>query len=112
MGLFSRKKKVQEPVSAFKIVGSNQLPLVPFGTNIYKSDVVKVCIDRVASHCSKLKMRYVKDLGNGNQAEKNFTITYCILLKNKKILAIFLSFVYKASFPKKKFNLPQKGVEP
>ena len=61
MGLFSRKKKTQEPVSEFRLVHSNQVPLVPFGTNISQSDVVKVCIDRIATHCSKLKMRYIKD---------------------------------------------------
>ena len=94
MGLFSRKKKVQEPVSAFKVVGSNQLPLVPFGTNIYKSDVVKVCIDRVASHCSKLKMRYVKDLGNGNQAEKKGDISFVLKHRPNEVMTPS-QFIYK-----------------
>ena len=40
MGLFSRKKKQVEPVSEFHLLTGTKTPLVPFGTNISKSDVV------------------------------------------------------------------------
>ena len=69
MGLFTRKKKTQEPVTEFKLINSTTTPFIPFGDNITKSDVVKVCIDRIASHCSKLKMTYVKKTEDGKQVE-------------------------------------------
>jgi hypothetical protein len=37
-------------------------------------------------------------LHGGNQAKKILKLTYWNILKNKKILAIFLRFVYKTSF--------------
>ena len=57
MGLFTRKKKTQETVSGYKLIHDLSLPLVPFGENITKSDVVMICVDRVASQCAKLKAR-------------------------------------------------------
>lgn len=94
MGLFTRKKKVQEPISEFRLVGSNQLPLVPFGTNISQSDVVKVCIDRVASHCSKLKMRYIKQTENGNQTEKKGDISFVLKHRPNELMTPS-QFIYK-----------------
>ena len=60
MGLFTRKKKSQETVSGFKLIHDLKVPLVPFGENIMKSDVVMISVDRVASQCAKLKARYIK----------------------------------------------------
>ena len=94
MGLFSRKKKTQEPVSEFRLVHSNQVPLVPFGTNISQSDVVKVCIDRIATHCSKLKMRYIKDLGNGSQTEKKGDISFILKYRPNELMTPS-QFIYK-----------------
>lgn len=31
-----------------------------FGDNIYVSDIVKICIDRVATHCSKLQPKHIR----------------------------------------------------
>lgn len=31
-----------------------------FGNNIYASDLVKICIDRVATHCSKLQPKHIR----------------------------------------------------
>ena len=53
MGLFTRKKKSQETVSGFKLIHDLKVPLVPFGENIMKSDVVMISVDRVASQCAK-----------------------------------------------------------
>ena len=47
MGIFKRKKKTADPVSGFKVVHDMRLPLVPFGSNIMKSDVVMICVDRI-----------------------------------------------------------------
>ena len=68
--IFKRKKKTVEPISVFHLLTGNKIPLIPFGSNIANSDVVKICIDRVASQCAKLKMRYVKKDENGKQVEK------------------------------------------
>ena len=78
MGLFTRKKKTQEPVTEFKLINSTTTPFIPFGDNITKSDVVKVCIDRIASHCSKLKMTYVKKTEDGKQVEKKGDISFVL----------------------------------
>ena len=71
MGLFTRKKKSQETVSGFKLIHDLKVPLVPFGENIMKSDVVMISVDRVASQCAKLKARYIKVDEKGVQSEKN-----------------------------------------
>lgn len=47
MGFFTRKKKTAEPVSGFIMLNEIKIPLVPFGDNITKSDVVMICIDKV-----------------------------------------------------------------
>ena len=31
-----------------------------FGNNVYASDLVKICIDRVATHCSKLQPKHIR----------------------------------------------------
>ena len=94
MGLFTRKKKTQEPVNEFRVINSNTLPLVPFGDNIIQSDVVKVCIDRVASHCSKLKMRYIKNTGNGTFTEKKGDISFVLKHRPNELMTPS-QFIYR-----------------
>ena len=61
MGLFTKKKKTVEPVSYdAKVFRSTLNIFTDFGNNINASDVVKICIDRIATHAAKLKPRYVK----------------------------------------------------
>ncbi|WP_308698792.1 hypothetical protein [uncultured Thomasclavelia sp.] len=49
MVLFTRKKKITKPINEFKVFNSISVPLVPFGTNILKSDAVMIAIDRMAT---------------------------------------------------------------
>ena len=94
MGLFTRKKKTVEPVSGFKMVHELKLPLIPFGNNIMKSDVVMICVDRVASQCAKLKGRYIKVDENGVQTEKNGDISYVLKRKPNELMTPY-QFLYK-----------------
>ena len=94
MGIFKRKKKVVDPVSAFKLTNSYLLPFVPFGDNITKSDVVMICIDRIASQCAKLKMSYVKKNEKGEQSEKNGDISFVLKHRVNKYMTPY-QFLYK-----------------
>lgn len=94
MGLFKRKKKMQKPVSEFHLINTIATPLIPFGDNITKSDVVKICIDRVASHCSKLKMRYIKEIDDGTQTEKKGDISFLLKHRPNELMTPS-QFIYK-----------------
>lgn len=94
MGLFTRKKKTTEPVSEFQLLNGIQLPLVPFGDNITKSDVVMICIDRVASQCAKLKGRYIKKDEQGIQTEKNGELAFILKYKPNPLVTAY-QFIYK-----------------
>ena len=94
MGLFKRKKKLNEPVTAFKTLNSVLMPLVPFGGNITDSDVVKMCIDRVASQCAKLKISYIKINGKGEQEEKNGDISFALRYRPNEYMTPY-QFLYK-----------------
>lgn len=94
MGLFFRKKKVVEPYSEFKVLNSVNLPLVPFGSNILKSDVVMIAIDRVASQCAKLKISHVKKLDKGDQIERKNDISFVLKHKPNELMTPY-QFIYK-----------------
>ena len=94
MGLFKRKKKVNEPVTAFKTVTNTLMPFVPFGDSITNSDVVKMCIDRVATQCAKLKMSYIKINDKGEEIEKNGDITFALKYRPNEYMTPF-QFLYK-----------------
>ena len=95
MGLFTRKKKTAEPVTEFHLLTGNQTPLVPFGSNISKSDVVMVCIDRIATHCAKLKMRLVKKDESGKQVEKHNDISFVLKFRPNELMTPY-QFIYKS----------------
>ena len=38
MGIFKRKNKSNNPVTGFKMVQGLEVPLIPFGDNVLKSD--------------------------------------------------------------------------
>lgn len=94
MGLFTRKKKTAEPVSEFRMLNGIKIPLVPFGSNITKSDVVMICVDRVASQCAKLKARYIKKDEQGIQTEKNGELAFILKHKPNPIMTPY-QFIYK-----------------
>jgi len=81
MGLFKRKHKKVGSVESYHIIGNINTPLVPFGDEITNSDVVRICIDRIATQCSKLKARYIKVESDGIQTEKKGRVAF--LLKSK-----------------------------
>lgn len=94
MGLFTRKKKTAEPVAEFKIVNGINVPLIPFGTNILKSDVVMIAIDRVASQCAKLKISYVKTTEKGEQLERKNDISFVLKHRPNELMTPY-QFIYK-----------------
>ena len=94
MGIFKRKKKTQETVTGFKLVHDIELPLIPFGDNITKSDVVMICIDRVASQCAKLKGRYVKVDEKGVQTERKGELSFILKRKPNEVMTPS-QFLYK-----------------
>lgn len=47
--IFKRKKKKLENFNALGLINDIALPLTPFGEKITNSDVVLICIDRIAS---------------------------------------------------------------
>ncbi len=94
MGIFKRKKKKQETVTGFRLVHDIELPLIPFGDNITKSDVVMICIDRVASQCAKLKGRYVKVDEKGVQTEKKGELSFILKRKPNEVMTPS-QFLYK-----------------
>lgn len=86
MGIFKRKNKSNNPVTGFNMVHGLEVPLIPFGDNVLKSDVVMICIDSIASQCAKLKGRYIKVDENGIQTEKNGPITFCLKRKPNELM--------------------------
>ena len=94
MGIFSRKKKTQESITGFKLVHNIEMPLIPFGANITKSDVVMICVDRVASQCAKLKGRYIKVDDKGIQTEKTGDISFILKHQPNEHMTPY-QFIYK-----------------
>lgn len=93
MGIFKRKKK-EGTKESFQLLSNLNQIFTSFGTNINKSDVVKICIDRVASQCAKLKPRYIKVLDDRTVSEKNGRLSF--ILKNKpNSLMTPYDFIYK-----------------
>ncbi|NLB82577.1 MAG: phage portal protein, partial [Clostridiaceae bacterium] len=93
--VFKRKKKVVAPSPDDAQLFKSTLNLfTDFGDNINLSDVVKICIDRIATHSAKLKPRYVKSENKETIQEKNGNLAY--LLKHQpNPLMIPFDFIYK-----------------
>jgi len=95
MGLFTRKKKTVEPINYdTKVFQSTLNTFSDFGNNINASDVVKICIDRIASHAAKLKPRYVKNLDNSSVVEKKGTIAYLLKYQPNPLMTPY-DFIYR-----------------
>ena len=93
MALFKRKNKVGS-IDALQIINNNNTFYTPFGTNISKSDVVKICIDRVASQCAKLIPRYIKIENDKTVSEKSGKLSFLLKHKPNEIMTPY-DFIYK-----------------
>lgn len=49
--IFKRKRKKLDNFKSVNLIKDIALPLIPFGDKITNSDVVLICIDRIASYC-------------------------------------------------------------
>lgn len=92
MAMFKRKKK-QGSVESFKLVNELNLPLTNFGTNISKSDVVKIAIDRIASQCAKLKPRYIKKANDKTVTEKSGKLSFILKHQPNEVMTPY-QFIY------------------
>jgi HK97 family phage portal protein len=93
MALFKRKNKTGS-IDALQIINNTSTFYTPFGTNISKSDVVKICIDRVASQCAKLKPRYIKIENDKTVSEKIGKLSFLLKHKPNEIMTPY-DFIYK-----------------
>ena len=93
--IFKRKKKVVEPISYDASSFRTTLNLFQdFGDNINASDIVKICIDRIATHSAKLKPRYVKTEDDKTVQEKKGSIAYLLKFQPNPLMTPF-DFIYK-----------------
>ena len=93
--IFKRKKKVVEPISYDASLFRTTLNLFQdFGDNINASDIVKICIDRIATHSAKLKPRYVKTEDDKTVQEKKGSIAYLLKFQPNPLMTPF-DFIYK-----------------
>ena len=74
--IFKRKKKKLENFNDLGLINDIALPLTPFGEKITNSDVVLICIDRIASQCAKLKGRCIKRSEDGMKTERNKHLSF------------------------------------
>ena len=93
MSIFKRKNKVGS-IDALQIINNTNTFYTPFGSNISKSDVVKICIDRVASQCAKLKPRYIKTENDKTVSEKSGKLSFLLKHKPNEIMTPY-DFIYK-----------------
>lgn len=92
MAIFKRKKK-QGSAESFKFVNEIKLPLTSFGSNISKSDVVKIAIDRIASQCAKLKPRYIKKANDKTVTEKSGKLSFILKHQPNEVMTPY-QFIY------------------
>ncbi len=76
--IFKRKKKKLENFNVLGLINDIALPLTPFGEKITNSDVVLICIDRIASQCAKLKGRCIKRNEDGIITERNKSLSFLL----------------------------------
>ena len=93
MGIFNRKKKVGN-IDAYQVINDIKIPFIPFGNSITNSDVVRICIDRVASQCAKLKGRHIKIGDGGVQTEKAGSIAFLLKYRPNPLMTPY-QFLYK-----------------
>ena len=89
--IFKRKKKKLENFNALGLINVIALPLTPFEEKITNSDVVLICIDRIASQCAKLKGRCIKRSENGIITERDKSLSF--LLKSIRLKKLVIKLV-------------------
>ena len=93
--IFKRKKKFVEPIQYDTRFFRSTLNLFQdFGDNINASDVVKICIDRIATHSAKLKPRYVKTEDDKTVQEKKGNLSYILKFQPNYLMSPF-DFIYR-----------------
>ncbi len=93
--IFKRKKKVVAPIDYDASLYKSTLDIfTDFGNNINASDVVKICIDRIATHSAKLKPRYVKTEDNETVQEKKGSLAYLLRYQPNPLMTPF-DFIYR-----------------
>ena len=93
--IFKRKKKVVAPVNYDAHVFKSTLNLfTDFGDNINASDVVKICIDRIATHAAKLKPRYVKTQDDQTVQERKGNLAFLLKFQPNPLMTPF-DFIYR-----------------
>lgn len=93
--IFKRKKKVVAPMNYDASIYKSTLNLfTDFGDNINASDVVKICIDRIATHSAKLKPRYVKTEDNETVQEKKGNLAYLLKFQPNPLMTPY-DFIYR-----------------
>ena len=92
--IFKRKKRKLENFNALGLINDIALPLTPFGEKITNSDVVLICIDRIASQCAKLKGRCIKRSEDGIITERNKHLSFLLKSKPNEYMTPY-QFIYK-----------------
>ena len=93
--IFKRKKKVVAPVNYDAQLFKTTLNLFQdFGDNINASDIVKICIDRIATHSAKLKPRYVKTEEDKTVQEKKGNLVYLLKYQPNSLMSPY-DFIYR-----------------
>ena len=93
--IFKRKKKVVSPIQYDTRLFRSTLNIFQdFGDNINASDVVKICIDRIATHAAKLKPRYVKTENDKTVQEKKGNISYLLKFQPNYLMSPY-DFIYR-----------------
>jgi len=93
--IFKRKKKIVEPIQYDTRFFRTTLNLFQdFGDNINASDVVKICIDRIATHSAKLKPRYVKTEDDKTVQEKKGNLSYILKYQPNYLMSPY-DFIYR-----------------
>jgi HK97 family phage portal protein len=91
MGIFSRKK-TKSIDQSFLSVNLTEI-FSDFGSNILNSDTVRICIDCIASHASKLKPRHIKETKNLVEEQKG-TLSYLLKHQPNELMSPS-DFIYK-----------------
>ena len=92
--IFKRKKKKLENFNALGLINDIALPLTPFGEKITNSDVVLICIDRIASQCAKIKGRCMIWSEDGIITERSKHLSFLLKSKPNEYMTPY-QFIYK-----------------
>lgn len=93
MGIFTRKKK-EGVTQSFNFISELNPAFLPFGNNVSQSEVVKICIDRVASQCAKLKPKYIKTKDDKTVSEKSGPLSFLLKHKPNEYMTPY-DFIYR-----------------